>query len=216
MKTIILSIFIAVQPLILFAQEKVTLSGDYESVTGRMNPLSCYCYNGGYLSFGKGNVESVCFDDLGEGTEVKDGFITVTGYYKTLTHTSTPHDPCPEGTQTVLVVTSYSIVSEDIDDRYRQWNGIWDTNFGEVNISVSGNSISGTYKHKNGTIKGEVAETMHGTMINGEWNQSDGYGWFTFSMERGDVNNFSGEWGYYRGEDRIKEFAKGEWNGSKK
>lgn len=214
MKKIIFIVSFAFFAFSLNAQEKITLSGDYESIMGRMDPLSCYCYNGGYLSFGKGSTEKICFDNLGD-VEINNGYITVTGYYHEEEHEQTPNDPCPEGKETIFIVTSYSIESENTNSEFDHWNGIWETNFGDITIKISDyNVVSGYYEHKNGKIKGTVNETMEGSMINGKWTQSDGSGWFTFFMHNGDYKNFSGEWGYYEN-DGSKKFAEGEWNGNK-
>ena len=84
---------------------KETLTGDFRSVQGVMNPLSCYCSNGGYVTLAEGRKVAVCFENK---EKVSCSKITVTGTYITKTIKPDPASPCPAGTMTIFQVSSYS------------------------------------------------------------------------------------------------------------
>lgn len=85
--------------------ETVTLTGDYKSMRGVMNPVSCYCGNGGYLNTESGEQTPLCFSDDAKPDCKK---IKVTGVYKTVTVTPDPNSPCPGGQMRLLQVTSFT------------------------------------------------------------------------------------------------------------
>lgn len=107
---IALIIFIATPS---YSQEAKIFTGNYRSVMGVMNSLSCYCYNGGYLTYGENEKLKICFDEM-KITKVRNAFITVKGHFEEITHESTPMDPCPEGTEQIFVVESYKIAPKII------------------------------------------------------------------------------------------------------
>ncbi len=84
----------------------LTFSGTYRTVMGVMNPLSCYCYNGGYLTISDDERISISFDDL-KMDKVKSGKITVTGHYEEIEHESSAKDPCPGGVRKIFIVESF-------------------------------------------------------------------------------------------------------------
>ncbi len=85
--------------------ETVVLTGDYKSMQGVMNPVSCYCGNGGYLTTESGEKTAICFGDK-DKPDCKT--ITVTGHYTTVTVAADPNNPCPAGQMRLLEVTSFT------------------------------------------------------------------------------------------------------------
>ena len=195
-----------------YSQESQTFSGDYSSIMRRMDPLSCYCYNGGYLTYGKDEVVRICFSD---DEEVKDGYITVTGYFKEITHTPTQMDPCPAGTELILIVESFTIEENyEYVPNIIDWSGEWITDFADMKLYVNGDYVTGSYEYQNGKIEGYSNELTNGYELKGTWTQSDAYGWLRFVIYNDDKNKFYGEWGYFvKGAEAP---AKGKWNGNKK
>jgi hypothetical protein len=81
-----------------------TLSGDFRSTQGVMQPVSCYCFESGYLQT---NTERVplCFPS---GTTLpSSGKITVMGNFAEREHKGSDIDPCPSGKMTVFEVKSF-------------------------------------------------------------------------------------------------------------
>lgn len=77
--------------------------GEFRSVAGVMDPLSCYCFNGGYLLTSEGNEIAICLTDqmtLPECTSVR-----VTGSFNVQQRSSGPMDPCPAGERRILKAT---------------------------------------------------------------------------------------------------------------
>lgn len=85
-----------------------TVVGAFKSVRGVMDPLSCYCDNGGYIDSPAGEHVAVCFNSSEEISSTD--FIKVTGVMTTKTIDS--NGPCPAGTKSYLVVESYSLQPE--------------------------------------------------------------------------------------------------------
>jgi hypothetical protein len=91
----------------------VTIEGDFRSVSGVMNSLSCYCSDGGYVTTAAGDRIAVCFekDEFQTAKHASDKFscerIRVTGVYKNANRESGENDPCPGGTMRYLAVTKF-------------------------------------------------------------------------------------------------------------
>lgn len=87
-----------------------TIEGEFRSVSGVMNKLSCYCSDGGYITTANGDEIAVCFEknEYTKARRASDNFscerIRVTGIYKTMSRESGENDPCPGGTMRVLSV----------------------------------------------------------------------------------------------------------------
>ncbi len=79
--------------------------GAFKSVKGVMDPLSCYCSNGGYVDSPAGETVPVCFDNSQE--VFNTDYIFIEGVMTTRTIES--NGACPEGTMSYLVVESYSL-----------------------------------------------------------------------------------------------------------
>ena len=83
----------------------VTITGEFRSVQGVMDPLSCYASNGGYITQANGERIAVSF---ATETAVACKSITVTGTYVTKTVKAEPNNPCAAGEMKVLEVKEYS------------------------------------------------------------------------------------------------------------
>ena len=108
MKKILFIFLIALVATFGCSQNTQTYTGNYRSIMGVMNSLSCYCYNGGYLTTDSNEKIEISFDEM-EIDKVKSGRITVTGHFEEITHESQEMDPCPAGTKTIFIVESYKI-----------------------------------------------------------------------------------------------------------
>jgi hypothetical protein len=91
----------------------VTIEGTYESVRGVMKPLSCYCFDAGYVTTANGDEIAVCFEknELEEASKASEKWscdrIKVTGTYVEKTISSSPDSPCPAGTKRYLKVSKF-------------------------------------------------------------------------------------------------------------
>jgi hypothetical protein len=83
-------------------------------------------------------------------------------------------------------------------------NGVYNTDFNELTITQTGNSVTGTYKYQNGRIEG----TLNGNVLTGWWYQDNGKGRFEFVFNA-DFSAFEGRWGY------NDVAPTGKWNGTK-
>lgn len=83
------------------------LEGSFRSIKGVQDPLSCYCYNAGYLTTAEGERFALCFADDQEqpiGCET----LRVTALQTTKTIDPPASSPCSAGTLTVFAVRSFS------------------------------------------------------------------------------------------------------------
>jgi hypothetical protein len=77
------------------------------------------------------------------------------------------------------------------------WTGVWDTNWGPMELTQSDGSVTGTYEFDQGQIQG----TVEGNKLVGTWAEAptDGgfarEGEFEFTMSP-DGNSFTGRWRY--------------------
>jgi hypothetical protein len=82
-------------------------------------------------------------------------------------------------------------------DQICSWIGTWDTNWGSMDVQMSGNSVTGTYPHDQGRIQG----TISGNKLIGTWSEAPSYsppndaGDLEFVMSD-DCSSFSGNWRY--------------------
>ena len=79
--------------------------GAFRSVKGVMDPLSCYCSNGGYVESPAGESVPVCFDN-NQNVSNTD-YIFIEGVMTTRSIES--NGACSEGTMSYLIVESYSL-----------------------------------------------------------------------------------------------------------
>lgn len=77
------------------------------------------------------------------------------------------------------------------------WTGVWETNWGDMELVQQGNQVIGTYTHD----QGKIAARAQGLTITGTWSESPSYappndaGDVEFTMTP-DCNSFSGRWRY--------------------
>jgi pimeloyl-ACP methyl ester carboxylesterase len=89
------------------------------------------------------------------------------------------------------------------------WAGTWSTDYGTMQLSVSGSAVTGTYDYMGGKISGKVS----GNTLTGTWSQQPSYkppndaGDLQFTLAPGG-NSFSGLWRYGSSGDWAT------WNGA--
>lgn len=206
MKKILFTLLAVFSGLLAFGQSQ-TLSGEYRSIMGVRNNLSCYCYNGGFLTLTNGESFNICFDKL-KIDKVESGTITVSGHFEDVERESGPIDPCPSGSIKLFIVEELN-PSSDNTGFFDEWAGTWKTDYGDLALIVSDDVLSGSYN--TGTLSGNFELTESGSQVNGYRSQSDNEGWFWFYKDAGSTS-FSGEWGY----NEDVENKTGDWNGTKK
>ncbi|GAB5424687.1 MAG: hypothetical protein Crog4KO_18340 [Crocinitomicaceae bacterium] len=92
-------------PIPIQAEIPERVVGSFRSVKGVMDPLSCYCGNGGYVESPAGRVVAVCFED---NVDIASrDYIEVIGLMTTRTIES--NGACPAGTKSFMVVESYKL-----------------------------------------------------------------------------------------------------------
>jgi len=82
--------------------------GQFQSVKGVMNNLSCYCYNAGFLTLEDGSEFSICFKD--GDIEINCTKLSVTGEFEIVAIEDNPMSACSQGERKILVVNSYKCV----------------------------------------------------------------------------------------------------------
>jgi hypothetical protein len=79
----------------------------------------------------------------------------------------------------------------------QNWTGVWDTNWGEMKLTQTDGSVTGTYTYDQGKIQG----TVQGDKLIGTWSEAPSYappndaGDIEFTLSP-DGNSFSGRWRY--------------------
>jgi hypothetical protein len=81
------------------------ITGNFKSIRGTMDMLSCYCYNAGYIATSENNNIPICFQYDKLNIYCQD--IQVKGYYKNTKVKLEPNNPCPAGEMTLFYVSSY-------------------------------------------------------------------------------------------------------------
>ena len=82
--------------------------GTFESTKGKMDKLSCFCYDGGYLEIGYNEYVELCFSELDESQlEAIEGCerIRVMGGFVEKHIEYNPQSPCSGGSMLLLMVT---------------------------------------------------------------------------------------------------------------
>ena len=85
--------------------KKETITGTFRSIKGVMNNLSCYCYNGGFVTTAEGTEISICLPN--ENAEIDCKTVELTGHYETITIEPDGNSPCPAGELEVFMVSSF-------------------------------------------------------------------------------------------------------------
>ena len=86
-------------------ENEKTFTGTFKSTKGVMKPISCYCYNSGFLTTSDNQEIAVCFDN--ENIDITCESITIKGYFKKLINNPEPTSPCPKGEMEIFMVTAY-------------------------------------------------------------------------------------------------------------
>jgi hypothetical protein len=89
------------------------------------------------------------------------------------------------------------------------WSGTWYTDWGNMQLTQSTGSVTGTYTWESGKITGSISKNLTGNILYGTWSESPSYappkdaGDFEWTMSP-DFNSFTGKWRYG---------SSGDWNG---
>ena len=87
-------------------KETITVSGMFKSIKGVKDPLSCYCYSGGYLET-KGKTIAVCFEDENLSFDCEE--VELSGFYETKKIKPKKGDVCSAGEMQLLRVSEKPI-----------------------------------------------------------------------------------------------------------
>jgi len=86
-------------------KKRQTFTGEYRSVKGIKDNLSCFCYNAGYLTLDDGSAISICFKD--EETDLNCKSLQVSGIFDIYEVKPDDRNPCPSGKKEILTVSQY-------------------------------------------------------------------------------------------------------------
>lgn len=95
-------------------------------------------------------------------------------------------------------------------DADRTWTGTWETNYGKVELSQVGSSVTGVYILKQGRINGQAA----GDKLVGQWAEAPSYappsdaGEFEIRMDQSG-RSFTGKWW------KLETMKEHEWSGKR-
>ena len=85
-------------------QPETTLTGTFENKRGVMDPLSCFCFNCGYVTTAKGERVAVCIAE--ENFDINCKKALLKGKYVTVKQESDPNGVCSGGTMTYFEASS--------------------------------------------------------------------------------------------------------------
>ena len=94
-------------------KKTVTIEGEFTSKRGVMHSLSCYCFDGGYITTASGEEIAVCFEkgEMEAAAKKSEEFgcdhITVTGVYVDKAIAPEAGGVCSPGTMRYLKVMSF-------------------------------------------------------------------------------------------------------------
>lgn len=83
----------------------LTFQGTFTSTKGVKTPLSCYCYDGGYLKTTAGATIAICLDGL--NAQINCNMLQVNGSYLTKRNDPEPGSACSQGEMEYFQVTAY-------------------------------------------------------------------------------------------------------------
>ena len=138
---------------------------------------------GGYKS-----TENVYFSSAGSQSVNTTWPIGLSGTFWVRLHVLTPNETLSNQASFTLTCASAQATG---------WTGTWDTNWGTMVLSQSGNQVAGTYAYDTGQIVG----TVSGNILTGIWSEEPTY---SPPDDAGDVvltissdgQTFSGQWRY--------------------
>jgi hypothetical protein len=85
-----------------------SFSGEFRSVKGVKNVLSCYCYNSGYLTTDSGTVITLCFEN--DEISISCKKLKVSGSFYMQEIKAEQNSACPAGTKKIFRVKSYECI----------------------------------------------------------------------------------------------------------
>ncbi len=86
--------------------EELEFIGTYDSKTGVMTDISCYCFQTGYFTTEEGDKIVICFEDGTEEVPCSEN-LRIVGYYENVKITPEYTSPCAAGEREVFHVTEY-------------------------------------------------------------------------------------------------------------
>lgn len=92
---------------------------------------------------------------------------------------------------------------------WKTWWGNEQDAYAELRFSEKDGIWTGSYDYDGGVLDGKVITQNGRLVIEGNWIQNSGSGWYRFTLSA-DGNSFTGEWGY-TGDPQVRGF----WNGEK-
>lgn len=82
-----------------------TLKGVFRSSKGVKDPLSCYCFDGGYLTTTTGESFAVCFDNLRTSPDCES--VELSGSFLIKSNDPEPGSVCAKGEMKIFKVTTF-------------------------------------------------------------------------------------------------------------
>jgi len=133
-------------------------------------------------------IHSISFAGAGSQTVSTSWQLAATGSYWERVHVFTPNEA-------ISNPASFSLSCASAPTGI--WAGTWETTYGTMILSQSGNQVTGSYEHSNGIIVG----TVSGNVLTGTWSEAPTY---TAPDNAGDVvltisptgTTFTGSWRY--------------------
>jgi len=116
-------------------KETITVFGTFRSIKGVKDPLSCYCYNAGYLETSEKTI-AVCFDDKNLSFDCEA--VKLNGFYKTETIKPKKGDVCSAGSMQLFRVSEKPICKTENNDLEQEKTAV----FGEketIKVAVGKN-----------------------------------------------------------------------------
>jgi len=93
------------------SQENYIFSGKFTDLQGVMNHINCVCSFSGYLN----DTLPICFDLLDFPNITTGSIIKISGNYQNKNIEATNDNPCPSGDYKIFMVTSFNILSDEVD-----------------------------------------------------------------------------------------------------
>ena len=81
-------------------------TGTYQSKTGVMNNISCYCYKVGNFTTEAGETIVICFDKIDDEPTCSEN-LHIKGIFESITIKPEETSPCSEGTMDVFMVSEF-------------------------------------------------------------------------------------------------------------
>lgn len=85
--------------------ELTTLKGVFRSSRAVKDPLSCFCFDGGYLTTSTGESFAICFDNLRSSPDCES--IELSGNFSIITNEPEPGSACAKGEMKIFRVTTF-------------------------------------------------------------------------------------------------------------